>query len=203
MLSTAATLQTHTVGGSIEEGTFPASEEQAIPPVPVLSTGASDGHLHRWSLRKAASSNRPATVGSQTRTHGHGSGWQAFGRLSHAAQDFYAHSNYVAIWIEQNPNKQPKEIDPLVAEIISSPHLHSGKVYYPLELLTFIPPLEKYITPLLPHDSHAWMNLDDGSKPNFEFAFWAAVKRTVWEFDEIIKIYRQDAKVIFENAKEQ
>jgi hypothetical protein len=27
------------------------------------------------------------------------SAWNAFGRLTHAAQDFYAHSNYVTIWL--------------------------------------------------------------------------------------------------------
>jgi hypothetical protein len=29
--------------------------------------------------------------------------WQAFGRLSHAAQDFYAHSNYVALFRQTAP----------------------------------------------------------------------------------------------------
>ena len=26
--------------------------------------------------------------------------WQAFGRLIHAAQDFYAHSTYVRLWFD-------------------------------------------------------------------------------------------------------
>src|SRR5690242_8169225 len=37
---------------------------------------------------------------------------QAFGRLAHAAQDFYAHSNYVTLWRERNPHATPDEIEP-------------------------------------------------------------------------------------------
>ncbi len=34
--------------------------------------------------------------------------WAAFGRLSHAAQDFYSHSNYVALWMERiTPHPAP------------------------------------------------------------------------------------------------
>src|SRR5512144_2363135 len=28
--------------------------------------------------------------------------WAAFGRLTHAAQDFYSHSNYVTLWAERH-----------------------------------------------------------------------------------------------------
>ena len=40
--------------------------------------------------------------------------WQAFGRLTHTAQDFYAHSNYVALWRERNPAAPPDQIDALL-----------------------------------------------------------------------------------------
>ena len=33
--------------------------------------------------------------------------WQAFGRLTHAVQDFYAHSNYVQLFLESHPHSLP------------------------------------------------------------------------------------------------
>jgi len=33
--------------------------------------------------------------------------WRAFGRLTHAAQDFYAHSNYLALWLARFPVDSP------------------------------------------------------------------------------------------------
>src|SRR4026207_1482212 len=44
------------------------------------------------------------------------SAWAAFGRLTHTAQDFYAHSNYIDLWISHHENgMQPTapEIDPV------------------------------------------------------------------------------------------
>jgi hypothetical protein len=110
---------------------------------------------------------------------------QFFGQLTHAAQDFYAHSNYIALWRESHPGALPDEIDPLLAELLSDSCLHSGRIYYPLEVFAFIPALKPYVLPLLPRDSHAWMNLDDPSRPDFEYAYAAAVKRTKLEFESL------------------
>jgi len=119
-----------------------------------------------------------------------GSAWVAFGRLLHTAQDFYAHTNYVTLWLDQfNGGIWPSvdEIDPLDEQTLSSAQLRSGKLYYPLELLSFIPLIKKPVIPLLPRDSHAWMNLDSpASGEKFVFAFSAAVKRTMAEL-ELIK----------------
>ena len=108
--------------------------------------------------------------------------WAAFGRLSHSAQDFYAHSNYLRLWLAQfdEGNAPPvPEVAHADPEFLQHPELHSGKLYYPLELLSFIPALKKYVLPLLPRDSHAWMNLDSPEQgPLFEYAYAAAVKRT-------------------------
>lgn len=108
--------------------------------------------------------------------------WAAFGRLSHTAQDFYAHSNYIALWLAQfdEENVPPvPEVEHAAPAFLEHPELHSGKLYYPLELLSYIPALKKYILPLLPHDSHAWMNLDSPEQGAlFEYAYAAAVKRT-------------------------
>jgi len=107
---------------------------------------------------------------------------QSFGRLTHTAQDFYAHSNYVSLWRQQHPGKAPDEIHPQLVNLVADPRLRSGRLYFPLELLWFIPVLKPYVSPLLPRDSHAWMNLDDPSRPDFEYAFVAAVKRTRAEY---------------------
>jgi len=118
--------------------------------------------------------------------------WTAFGRLVHTAQDFYAHSNYVDLWLAHSSNDgqtppPPSEIAPLVDELVHSPDLRSGKLYYPLEVLSFVPILKRFVIPLLPKDSHAHMHLDSSKRgERFEYAFEAAVKRTQYEFDKTV-----------------
>ena len=115
--------------------------------------------------------------------------WQAFGRLLHTTQDFYAHSNYVLLWMAQLDKialPSAEEIEPLQQNLLISPQLTSGELYYPLEILSFMPLLKKYVLPRLPRNSHAWMNLDSpAAGVKFEYAFSAAVKRTVIEFENI------------------
>ena len=115
--------------------------------------------------------------------------WQAFGRLTHTAQDFYAHSNYVDLWLACQPNgMEPaaNEIDPLDDSLVENPSLRSGKMYFPLGLLSFVPGLKKLIVPRMPRDSHAWMHLDSADRgPMFQYAFHAAVKRTRHEFESL------------------
>jgi hypothetical protein len=116
--------------------------------------------------------------------------WAAFGRLTHTAQDFYAHTNYVDLWLArftEHSHPSPPEIAPLLEELVDSPELHSGKLYYPLEALSFIPFLKRFVMPLLPEDSHAWMNLDSPERgKRFEYALEAAIKRTRYEFDRTV-----------------
>ena len=120
------------------------------------------------------------------------SAWPAFGRLIHTAQDFYAHTNYVFLWLSRYKDSTPpppSEIDPVQKSLIHSPALHSGKLYYPLEILCFIPAFRKLAMPILPRDSHASMNLDSPEhNPQFEYARVAAVKRTQHEFGILEKL---------------
>lgn len=104
------------------------------------------------------------------------------GRLTHTVQDLYAHSNYVALWRESHPDAASDEIDPELAGLLQDSRLRSGKIYYPLEALSFIAVLRPFVLPLLPRDSHAWMNIDDPSRLDFAYAFTAAVKRTSAEY---------------------
>lgn len=116
------------------------------------------------------------------------SAWRAFGRLIHAAQDFYAHSDYIPRWLARfdgGTPPPPPEVDPVLPEILRDPGLRSGKLYYPLEVLAFLPPLRKLVLPFLPPDSHAHMNLDGpNDKGLFDYVFHASVKRTRLEFEQ-------------------
>jgi len=119
------------------------------------------------------------------------SAWIAFGRLTHTAQDFYAHTNYVSMWLDQYEGAPPAppEIDPVQKSLIESPKIHSGKIYFPMDALYFVPFLRKFSLTLLPHDSHGKMNLDSPKQgPHFEYARAAAVKRTQYEFEILEKI---------------
>jgi hypothetical protein len=115
----------------------------------------------------------------------------ALGRLTHAAQDLYAHSNYVPLWLSRFPEgKAPPadEIDPFDSGLLQGSELRSGKLYYPFELLSFVPFLGAFARLFLPHDSHARMNLDAPQRGRlFAYAFAAAVKRTVYEYDLTIR----------------
>jgi hypothetical protein len=113
--------------------------------------------------------------------------WAAFGRLSHGAQDFYAHSNYVALWRKDHPGADV--IDGLDPAYLRHPDLISGKVYWPLEALWIVPALRPWLRRTLPADSHAAMNLDHpGTGPRFADAMRAAEQRTVVEFERTLAL---------------
>lgn len=117
--------------------------------------------------------------------------WIAFGRLTHTVQDFYAHTNYVSLWLDQHNGTPPapSEIDPVQKDLIECPGLRSGKVYLPMDVLYFVPFLRKLSLALLPRDSHGWMNLDSPKQGfKFDYARVAAIKRTQYEFDVLKKI---------------
>ena len=141
---------------------------------------------------------RPALERGDTKT-----AWQAFGRLTHTAQDFYAHSNYVDLWLSCQPNgMEPaaNEIDPLDDSLVENPSLRSGKMYFPLGYLSFIPGLKKLIIPRMPRDSHAWMHLDSPERgPMFQYAFHAAVKRTRHEFEDVERSLTPLLRHLFED----
>jgi hypothetical protein len=115
--------------------------------------------------------------------------WAAFGRLSHAVQDFYAHSNYVRLWEERLDGQHPPSdaIDGLDPSLLKHPRLMTCRVYWPLEALYFIPGLGPLVKPWFPKDSHAQMNLDNPrTGPLFPYAMEAAVQRTLAEFERTL-----------------
>ena len=130
--------------------------------------------------------------------------WSAFGRLSHTAQDFYAHSNYIPLWLA----KFTKENTPPASEVVhddeyilQSSKLCSGKLYYPLELFSYIPLIKKYVMPHLPKNSHAWMNIDSPAQGKiFEYTFTAAVKATQDEWNKILGKLSDEEKSRFQSS---
>jgi hypothetical protein len=133
--------------------------------------------------------------------------WKAFGRFLHSAQDFYAHSNYITMWVSlfdpstgsgQVTLPPPPEVDPVDLRLINSPDLHSGKVYYPFELLYFVKGLRQHVLPFIPRDSHAWMNLDSPEQGfKFDYAIQAAIKRTVIEFEKTAEGFSEEMCKLF------
>lgn len=119
------------------------------------------------------------------------SAWIAFGRLIHTAQDFYAHTNYVSLWFEQVGEEptSPEHIAPLEASLLKSPMLHTGRIYFPIDLLYFVPFMRNIALTLAPPDSHARMNLDSARQgARFAYARSAAIKRTLHEYELLQKI---------------
>jgi hypothetical protein len=129
------------------------------------------------------------------------SAWQAFGRMIHPVQDFYAHTDYIPRWLslfDGSTIPAPELVDPVSSEILSHPGLHSGKLYYPLEVLTFVPFLRKFILPHLPADSHAHMNHDGHeTSAHFDYVFHAAVKRTRIEFEKTVASVSTKSVLLF------
>lgn len=127
--------------------------------------------------------------------------WSAFGRLTHAVQDFYSHSNYVDLWLASHSNgtrPTPSEIDPVDPDVINTPVLRSGTIYLPLEAFYYFRSLRPFVLRILPPNSHARMNLDSPEQgPNFEYAFQAAVKRTRIEFEKTTSDLPRDVVSVF------
>ena len=127
--------------------------------------------------------------------------WSAFGRLTHTLQDFYAHSNYITLWLDRfDGHALPalSEVDPVDLTLIHSPNLHSGKTYYPFEFLYFMRGTKKFSLHILPHDSHAWMNLDSPEQGfKFDYAMQAAIKRTVIEYEKTTSDFSDEMCKLF------
>ncbi len=116
--------------------------------------------------------------------------WIAFGRLLHAVQDYYSHSNYIKLWMgKYSPKKNPKieEFSGVDEKILNSGGLYTARVYYPLEALTYFEFMRPLLRPFLPADSHANMNLDSPIMGElFPFAMEGARQRSIFEYKKII-----------------
>jgi hypothetical protein len=145
-----------------------------------------------------------ALVGASLQKKDVTSAWEAFGRMTHTVQDFYAHSNYITLWLDRFDSRTPPappEVDPLDPDLIHSPNLRSGKTYPPLEWLYFVHSLRSMVLPLIPRDSHAWMNLDSPAQGfKFEYAMQAAIKRTRIEYEKTMAGLPRELLSLFVNG---
>lgn len=130
----------------------------------------------------------------------------ALGRILHSWQDFFSHSNYVSLWLQQHQNHPSEEITIDDPKIFHHPDLESGKNYGVIEFFAMLPLLSTWIKPLMPADSHAKMNLDDPSaSPDFEYAYWAAYKASVAAFDKLVQqvVKLPDSEYIISHLKDK
>ncbi|MEI2690680.1 MAG: hypothetical protein V9H69_13620 [Anaerolineae bacterium] len=118
----------------------------------------------------------------------------AFGRLLHGRQDFYAHSNWVALWVASRGG--PAQCTPDQVEICADPllvpQLISG-TGVPWHFIVVRMPLLGRLArrSLIPADSHEAMNLDHpGRGPLFPFAMAAAIKHSRLELDLLQELLR-------------
>ena len=142
-----------------------------------------------------------ALIVSSLKANQAASAWAAFGRLTHTAHDFYAHSNYITLWLSHLNGKTPlapSEVDPIDLTLLNSPDLRSSRLYYPLDVLYFIRPLRLYVLSRIPRDSHAWMNLDSPEQGfKFDYAMQAAIKRTLIEYRKTTSDLSQEMCKLF------
>ncbi len=116
----------------------------------------------------------------------------AFGRLLHGRQDFYAHSNWAALWVDAHGGLErctPEQIEPCL-DPLTVPGLVSGKGNV-LHFLACRVPLygRWHRRHLLPADDHEAMNLDNpGRGPLFPFALAAAVKHSRLELEMLLRM---------------
>ena len=119
----------------------------------------------------------------------------AFGRLTHTAQDFYAHSNYVDLWLAQNGGLDATtsdQIDGVDPVLLASPALRTWHFYLWRDGFYYIPVIRSlarrlYIAP----NSHEANHLDDPSRgPKFAYAMKAAQDRTRQEYDQAVAAIR-------------
>ena len=114
----------------------------------------------------------------------------AFGKITHTAQDFYAHSNYARLYevlIENQTPNNNHNLDCLSPAILKSSFLKSHTVSFPFDYLCIIPLFARWFSKYFPEDSHARMNLDTPQSDGpFDLAYQLAVIRTRIEYQAII-----------------
>jgi hypothetical protein len=133
----------------------------------------------RIGAPQVASHSDPAMVARAQRA--------AFGRLTHTVHDFYAHSNYVDLWLAKHGGltaTRANEIDGLDPALLKHEELASGSFWLWFDSLYYLPKMRRLLRKLyLRPGSHEAMNLDSPAQgPKFAYAMVAAHQRTRFEF---------------------
>ena len=133
----------------------------------------------------------------------------AFGRLTHTVHDFYAHSNYVDLWLEANgglANTSADDIKGLDPTLLNHPQLYTGSFLLWFDTLYYLPGLRPILRSIyLRPNSHEAMNLDNpGQGPKFAYAMVAAKQRTLYEYQHAVETLQsiggEDALNAFDRA---
>lgn len=113
----------------------------------------------------------------------------AFGRLLHGRQDFYAHSNWVPLAVGERGGLAlcaPEEV-PLCLDPTADARLRSGRGVVWHYLAVRVPLVGGWVERrLIPADSHERMNLDNPRRgPLFGYAMNAAIRHTRLEWETL------------------
>jgi hypothetical protein len=113
----------------------------------------------------------------------------ALGRLLHTVQDFYAHTNYVDLWLTRYGLAETDRIDGLDDGLIGSPELRVGEWIFWRDSLYYIPVVGRLLRRIwLPAGSHEAMNLDSPAQgPRFSLALSTASQRTRMEYRRALR----------------
>jgi len=127
---------------------------------------------------------------------GHGSRQRAaLGRLCHTVQDFYAHSNYVDLWLANQGHPVPPAdaIDALIPELLNHPDLRTGTYMILRDIIYYIPLIGSLVRSFhVPPGSHEAMNLDSPDRGwKFSYAMAAALQRTQHEYQYAVQAVQE------------
>lgn len=156
-------------------------------------------HFDGGALREAQayiSQQRRLAARSLLTNHDRAGALAAFGRLTHTRQDFYAHSNWTALWVAQHGGLDrviPEQIE-VCPDPLAVPGLISGNASVFHFLACRIPLYGRWhMRHLTPPDDHEAMNLDyPGRGPLFAFAVAAATKHTAVELESLLHMLERD-----------
>jgi len=114
----------------------------------------------------------------------------ALGRLLHTRQDFYAHSNWAALWVERQGGLEaaiPEEIE-ICLDPTAEAGIMSGRASFFWYFACRLPLIGKWLErSVAPRDSHEVMNLDyPGRGPLFAFALQAATRHSRQEMEALL-----------------
>lgn len=117
---------------------------------------------------------------------------QAFGRLLHTVQDFYAHSNYVELWLRKHGGMLANDsahVDDADDVLMHHPQLRTGDWVFWRDIDFYVPGLGQVIRRFwVPANSHEAINLDSPARgPSFRFALAMARQRTRREYRRTIE----------------
>jgi hypothetical protein len=118
----------------------------------------------------------------------------ALGRLLHTVQDFYAHTNYVALWLaERGATTLPREAGELDPRLLAHPELQVAQWLTWREPFYYVPVVGQAMRRVwLPKNSHEAINLDSPrSGGHFHVAMAIAHQRTRGEYARAVAAIRE------------